>query len=91
MSAIIMSNVLPGCSCIGNYERAAHGEIWVLFNDSVNISVYSSSSQALHCHVYFKVIKRYLFLSIMYVSNDYTEKELWREFENLQSSMPVSS
>lgn len=47
----ITSSILPGWNCIDNYDYAILGRIWVLYNDTVNTSVYCSSSQTIHSHV----------------------------------------
>lgn len=84
----ILHYLLPGWSCIDDYMSAPLGRIWILHDNSVYISVYNCSAQAIHCHAYSMTLERYFFLSVVYASNDeYGRRSLWQGFLNLSQYM----
>src|SRR4051812_35441825 len=69
----------PGWVAIENYPFSPLGRVWILHNDEVVISVLRSSSQAIHCHVFSIPLQRYFFLSVIYASNNASERRsLWQ-------------
>lgn len=85
----IVNIVFPGCQVVDNHEHVRLGRIWILHDDTINLSVHSSSEQVIHCHLYSTKLQRYFFLSIVYASNSGIEiRLLWRELVILKNSMP---
>lgn len=70
------NNILLVWQCADNYEFTDLGRIWILSNATVSLSMHSASSQAIHCHPYLKDTQRYLFLSVLYASNDDNERRI---------------
>lgn len=46
--AAIINRLLPDCQVVGNYAYARLDRIWILYDDTVIISVHSASEQAIH-------------------------------------------
>lgn len=75
-------------SLVENYDHADLSRIWILFNDQVRLSVYSSSKQAVDYHVYSKFLERDFFFTEVYASsNDIQRRELWQDLCSIKSSM----
>lgn len=81
----ILSNVLLGL----HYMEITSMQIWVLFDDKIRLSVYRSSKQGIHCHIFSEDLKMYFFLSVIYASNNHVEKKvLWTELCVVKACMP---
>lgn len=80
----------PGRNYTDNYSFAELGRIWVLFGPGVSLSVFKSSAQAIHCHVYSKQLQKYFFLTVVYASNNTIERRsLWQDLLDIKDIMPV--
>lgn len=52
------------------------------------ISVYKSSTQVIHCHVFLRTLQEYFFLSTVYAFNEEnSRRSLWQEFIDLSPNM----
>src|SRR4051812_1573749 len=71
----ISERILPGWNVIANYEFAPLGRIWLFSNAEINMEVFSKSSQAIHCHIFSKSLKKYFFLSVVYGANTVAERK----------------
>lgn len=76
----MIERIFPNRQHVDNYEHARLGRIWILFDADIRLHVHSSSSEAMHCHVYSQSVGKYFFLSFIYVSNDEIDRrDLWAE------------
>lgn len=83
-----MEHLLPGWSFITNYDFAEFGRIWICFDSSIRMEIFSKSAQAVHCHAFSLSLKKYFFLSVVYGANRNAERRvLWEELNMVKSCM----
>lgn len=51
-SSSIIDFILAGWKFLANYEYASLGRVWIPFDSSIRMEVFSMSDQAVHCHTF---------------------------------------
>lgn len=76
----IIQNILPGRKSVDNYQYAHLGRIWILYDDSINLTVVRADMQAVHCHVHLIGPNKEFYFSAIYDSNNGNERrDLWED------------
>ncbi|KAL0889621.1 hypothetical protein Bca101_013604 [Brassica carinata] len=88
----IVNRSLPGWSFENNYAFSNLGKIWLLWHPSVQVTVLSKSLQVISCRVKLPLISTEFIVSIVYGSNNPTERRLlWSEIESAACSSTYAS
>lgn len=83
--------LLPGWIFEENYGFSVLGKIWVLWHPSVKVVVISKSLQMIMCEVLFPDSPDWIIVSIIYASNEESQrKDLWAEISDVSSSHSVA-
>lgn len=84
----ILNKLRPGWKYVDYYTEATLGRIWILRDAKVYVSVFSCSSQSIHCHVYYLPLQQYFFMSAVYASSDELQRRyLWKELYDIYAFM----
>lgn len=85
----ICSYILPGWTCFVNYDYGLLGRIRVLHDPTIRMQIFSASAQAIHCHTFSLVHKKYFLLSVIYGANaNMNRRALWGELQSIKELMP---
>lgn len=85
-SASLLSGLLQERGFDSNYSVVAGGRIWVLWDKSLSVVIFSKSEQMIVCGVFDPVTKRYVTVGFVYAYNtEGQKKKLWEELVSLSS------
>lgn len=87
-----IKSVFPGWNFAGNYEFAALGRIWVVWDHTVKLSIHSKLKQIITCIVHLPNSFVEVVVSFVYATNSkYGRRDLWKEIMVLASDPVISS
>lgn len=86
-NASILRGLKPWWKYVDNYEYVSLGRIWIVFDDIINLVVHSKSNQAIHSHIFSSVLRKYLFLLVIYTLKSSERRILWQDLCDLKCCM----
>ncbi|XP_010529057.1 PREDICTED: uncharacterized protein LOC104806035 [Tarenaya hassleriana] len=88
----ISQRLFPGWAFTHNYHSADLGRIWVTWDPSISVVVYSASEQCITCGVFIPVSGVYATISFIYAKNTPGERRsLWTEISGLATNGLIMS
>ena len=88
-----VSQLFPGWFAEDNYDFSTLGKIWLVWHPSLSVNIVSKSLQMITAEVTWpSTTQSKLFISIVYASNDPTERGLlWSEISALSASLGMDT